>query len=75
MGVVVRWLDRLEGSCGPVPAWALAVALVAAGLPVVLAWRLLVACARAAAARARALHGAVRGPADRDAIELDGNAP
>jgi hypothetical protein len=37
---VVRWLDRLEGRCGPVPAWGRAVALVAAGLTMLLAWRL-----------------------------------
>jgi hypothetical protein len=49
MDVVVRWLDRLEGRCGPVPAWGLAVALVVTGLPAVLVWRLMVESRRAAA--------------------------
>jgi hypothetical protein len=38
---VPRWLDRLERWCGPVPAWGIAVILVAVLLPPAVLYRCL----------------------------------
>jgi hypothetical protein len=38
---IANWLDLLENKCGPGFAWAVAVLLVATGLPVVLLWHCL----------------------------------